>query len=416
MIWEMQWNWMVAELARKNISSEVKDRLRAKVVQQPSLPWSQTHSIQHEWRKQGVIRVSSAKTKWFGLAPSLMAWWLVIYQSDHKQTSLRRQHQPIWLLTKVASMESLVALQANIPISFSNTLSQEEHCPMLSLPRTRCDFSGRIQSKHECRHWWHLKVPWKTMGVKAWCSEVGLPFYRVNCSEGFTEESFIGYQTLDANGKMKWVDGLLPTAMRNGGILIFDEFRSARPEIMTAWNAVGDSRRPIVGRQQQRSRCRSQRLPNIRDHESSWGILVAKMWTKQPLTDSAWTWRLNTLTPKPKSRLYASNPVNNIALARQFVSPANDLRRMKSEGILETDTSTRMLVDIMKVSNDFNMNELVEYIMLGRYQAHEMEEIRAVCRAPSFDYRLDLPLGDMSIGSGSYPQVPLVYLRPTYHS
>ena len=34
--------------------------------------------------------------------------------------------------------------------------------------------------------------------------------------------------------------------MRSGAILIFDEFRHARPEIMTAWNAVGDSGRLMI--------------------------------------------------------------------------------------------------------------------------------------------------------------------------
>ena len=271
MIWEMQWNWMVAELARKNISLKSKDWLRAKVVQQPSLPF-EVKRIQFSTNGESeeLSEFQSAKTKWFGLAPSLMAWWLVIYQSDHKQTSLRRQHQPIWLLTKVASMESLVALQ-NIPISFSNTLSQEEHLAMLSLPRTRCDFS-RSHSKQT----WMSPLMVQRAVEKRWVSKHGAVKSDFRLPEsivpGFTEESFIGYQTLMQmerwSGLMDFFQPLCEMAESSS----LTSFARHDPKSLTAWNAVGDSGVLLLVDNNNEVVVAHKDF-NILYHESSWGSI-----------------------------------------------------------------------------------------------------------------------------------------------
>jgi len=226
----------------------------------------------------------------------------------------------------------------------------------------------------------------KTMGIRAFASEVGMPVLRVNCSEGFTEESFIGYNTLK-NGEMTWIDGMLPIAMRYGCLLIFDEFRSARPEIMTAWNAVGDSGQLL--------------LTDNNNEVVSAHADFRTFATMNPLDGYSGGQDINQATldrfdlnmkvdylPEEKEIkvICQQSGVNNIALARQLVSFSNDLRRMKKEGTLESDTSTRMLVAMMEASLDFNMTEMVEFVMLGRYQPHEIDEIKAVARARLSDY------------------------------
>ena len=226
----------------------------------------------------------------------------------------------------------------------------------------------------------------KTMGLKAWASEVGLPVYRVNCSEGFTEESFIGYNTL-RNGEMVWVDGLLPLAMRNGGILIFDEFRHARPEIATALNPVGDSgtlmltdngNEVVVAHKDFRMAATMNPLEGYSGGQD----------TNQATLDRfAINMNVDYLPAEAEMRVcMEQSGVANMSLARQFVTLAGDLRRMKKEGSLESDTSTRMLVDMMKASEDFNVTEIVTYCMLGRYQPHEQEEVKTVARARLGDY------------------------------
>ena len=226
----------------------------------------------------------------------------------------------------------------------------------------------------------------KTMALKAWASEVGVPVYRVNCSEGFTEESFIGYNTLK-NGEMTWIDGLLPMAMRNGGILIFDEFRHARPEIMTAMNPVGDSGQLMLTDNNNEVIVAHDDFRMAATMNPLEGYSGGQDTNQATLDRFAINMKVDYLDSEAEMRVcMEQSGVNNISLARQFVMLAGDLRRMKREGAMESDTSTRMLVDMMKASQDFNVTEIVEYCMIGRYQPHELEELKTVARARLGDY------------------------------
>ncbi len=226
----------------------------------------------------------------------------------------------------------------------------------------------------------------KTMGLKAWASEVGLPVYRVNCSEGFTEESFIGYNTL-IEGKVVWIDGLLPTAMRNGGILIFDEFRNARASVMSAWNAVGDSGTLLIPENNNEVIVAHPDFRTAATMNPLDGYAGGQDLNQATLDRFGMSMKVDYLpTDREMTVICEQSGVANLALARQFCTFAGDLRRMKVEGTLETDTSTRMLVDMMDASTDLNVAEIIDYIVVGRYQPHEVEDVKAVARARMADY------------------------------
>ena len=226
----------------------------------------------------------------------------------------------------------------------------------------------------------------KTMGVLAWASQVGIPVIRINCSEGFTEESFIGYNTL-VDGEIVWIDGVLPLAMRCGAILIFDEFRHARPEIMTAWNAVGDSGRLMIPQNNNEIIVAHEDFRTFATMNPIEGYSGGQDLNQATLDRFGMALECNYLDESSEMRvIQEQSGVANPALARQFVQLANDLRRLKSAHDLESDTSTRMLVDMMAVANDMNMTEIVEFVMVGRYQPHEVELIKTTARARLSDY------------------------------
>ena len=226
----------------------------------------------------------------------------------------------------------------------------------------------------------------KTMGVLAWASQVGIPVIRINCSEGFTEESFIGYNTL-IDGKIAWIDGVLPLAMRCGAILIFDEFRHARPEIMTAWNAVGDSGRLMIPQNNNEIIVAHEDFRTFATMNPIEGYSGGQDLNQATLDRFGMALECEYLDESSEMRvIQQQSGVQNPALARQFVQLANDLRRLKNAHDLESDTSTRMLVDMMQVSNDLNMTEIVEYVMVGRYQHHEVDTIKTAARARLSDY------------------------------
>ena len=226
----------------------------------------------------------------------------------------------------------------------------------------------------------------KTMGMLAWASAIGVPVIRINCSEGFTEESFIGYNTL-IDGEVVWIDGALPTAMRHGCLIIFDEFRHARPEIMTAWNAVGDSGRLLIPQNNNEVIVAHDDFRTYATMNPLEGYSGGQDLNQATLDRFGMALECDYLPADAEmSVLMEQSGVQNPALARQFVSLANDLRRLKSEHEMESDTSTRMLVDMMTASQDFNDAEIIDYVMCGRYQSHEVALIKTTARARLADY------------------------------
>ena len=226
----------------------------------------------------------------------------------------------------------------------------------------------------------------KTMAIKAFLSEIGVPCLRVNCSEGFTEESFIGYNTL-VDGEVVWIDGMLPLAMRFGCGLIFDEFRHARAEIMTAWNSVGDSGTLLLPQNNNEA---IKAHPDFRTYATMnplEGYSGGQDVNQATADRFGMSLTCDYLPADAEIRvLMEQSGVENPALARQFVSLANDLRRLKKEHEIESDTSTRMLVDMMRLSTDLSVAEIIEYSMVGRYAPHEVEVIKTNARARLSDY------------------------------
>ena len=226
----------------------------------------------------------------------------------------------------------------------------------------------------------------KTMAMMAFASEVGIPFMRINCSEGFTEESFIGYNTL-IDGEITWIDGVLPESLRYGCFLCFDEFRHARPEIMTAWNPVGDSGTLVLP---QNNNEVVKAHPDFRTFATMnpiEGYSGGQDLNQATLDRFAMTLECTYLPAESEMRvIQEQSGVANPAVARQFVQLANDLRNLKTAHDLETDTSTRMLVDMMKATTDLSVAEIVEYVMIGRYQPHEVDLIKTTARARLADY------------------------------
>ena len=226
----------------------------------------------------------------------------------------------------------------------------------------------------------------KTMAMMAFASEVGIPFMRINCSEGFTEESFIGYNTL-IDGEITWIDGVLPESLRYGCFLCFDEFRHGRPEIMTAWNPVGDSGRMVLPQNNNEVVVAHEDFRTFATMNPIEGYSGGQDVNQATLDRFSMALEATYLPAESEMRvIQEQSGIGNPAVARQFVSLANDLRNLKAQHDLESDTSTRMLVDMMQATTDLSVAEIVEFVMIGRYQPHEAELIKTTARARLADY------------------------------
>ena len=67
-------------------------------------------------------------------------------------------------------------------------------------------------------------------------------------------------------------------------------------------------------------------------------------------------------------------------MVTNIVNMANDLRRLKKDHQIESDTSTRMLVQMVDELRDLTISEAIRYVMLGRYAADERTQVEAAAR------------------------------------
>jgi len=94
---------------------------------------------------------------------------------------------------------------------------------------------------------------WKGSGkselIKAFAEDTGLPYWGVMGQEGIRAEELLGHKELVADGqggtRSVWIDGLIPKAVRAGGILHFDEPNVIEPAILMRLDELMDNKRQL---------------------------------------------------------------------------------------------------------------------------------------------------------------------------
>jgi len=85
----------------------------------------------------------------------------------------------------------------------------------------------------------------KTTLVRKFAEKKGLPLYNINLSYGTAESHLIGRLDMQ-DGTVNFKPGIIPRAMRNGGILYLDELNSAKADVLLRLDEVLDIRRKLV--------------------------------------------------------------------------------------------------------------------------------------------------------------------------
>ena len=85
----------------------------------------------------------------------------------------------------------------------------------------------------------------KTSLIRFLASNTNNSLHRVNLNGATGVEELVGHRTVEA-GSIKWVEGLLPFAMKNGHWLILDEINACKPEILFALHSVLDDDRMLL--------------------------------------------------------------------------------------------------------------------------------------------------------------------------
>jgi nitric oxide reductase NorQ protein len=80
--------------------------------------------------------------------------------------------------------------------------------------------------------------------VKKFAEETGLPYWQVIGQEGIRADELLGHYELK-EGSSRWVDGIIPKAVRHGGILHIDEANVIEPAILMRLDELLDNKRQL---------------------------------------------------------------------------------------------------------------------------------------------------------------------------
>ena len=275
-------------------------------------------------------------------------------------------------------------LQSMIPTPVGFVESKKNEFRLLALLRQR-SLSGDTVNAHML-----AEGPTgcgKSQMAKDFCGNLNTPLARVNMSDGVTEDAFIGTRTLDANGQVVFQDGILTYAMENGIPLLVDEINAGRENCLIALNMALDSGILVIPEDNNRvvrAKAGFMVIGTMNPPEDYAGVNSMNYATKNRFTFNI---EFDYLPHDLECKVIKSQAnFNDKETISQIVTVANDLRRMKKEGVLESDTSTRSLIQLFNVMHHLTMKEAIEYVLLGRYMADEREHIEATFRARLEDY------------------------------
>ena len=86
----------------------------------------------------------------------------------------------------------------------------------------------------------------KTSFIRYLAHKTNNSFRRLNLNGGTTNDEIKGHYVLDENNKMRWIDGILTEAMKNGYWLLLDELNACLPEITFTLHSLMDDDRYLV--------------------------------------------------------------------------------------------------------------------------------------------------------------------------
>ena len=226
----------------------------------------------------------------------------------------------------------------------------------------------------------------KTMSVLAYASARKMRYFNVACHIGLEASHLVGRWIPTADGHFQWQDGAVTEIVRNGGVLLFNEFNFAPERFTTFIFSLLDSRREI------------QLMENggevIKAHPNL--LIVADM---NP--DYRGTRPLNqALADRFSERLvYPYDKAIEIKLlkSRSLLEMANQLRDEFSKGTLLTPISTRSLVAFVDNANRYGMDYAI-YSYVNSFEGdEERSSVRLVVNTHKDNIANDLGLSKISV-------------------
>ena len=177
----------------------------------------------------------------------------------------------------------------------------------------------------------------------------GNPFIILPCSADMETSNLLGYNTVDSDGSVVFVEGLLTTAVRYGAWVYFDEFNAMASDITSNLNPLLDGSRCLVLTESKGARVpmhpefRFLASGNPATHAGYTGIKTQNL----ALVNRLKTVLIDYLGEKQETNIlhykFQSIP---LAYVEQLVKIANGVRKLFKQGDISAVLTTRDLIDV----------------------------------------------------------------------
>ena len=224
--------------------------------------------------------------------------------------------------------------------------------------------------------------PGKTTAVEAWSAARGLRMATVSGNASMESRQLFGGFIPDGNGGYGWIDGPVTDVVRNGGVLLLDEFNFISPKIYTTLYPLTDGRRTIT----------------LLDHMGETIVAHPDLTifaTMNP--DYIGTTPLNfAMRNRFDIQLawdYDDAVESKLIKSKSLLLIAKQLRTEAAKGQYETPISTNMLMEIAEFIADADLGyEFAIENFIAHFSADEQPSVRLVFQTHEHNIRADFGL------------------------
>jgi hypothetical protein len=219
--------------------------------------------------------------------------------------------------------------------------------------------------------------PGKTTAVEAWAADRNLRMATVSGNAALEPSHLFGKFISDGRGGFCWIDGPVTDVVRNGGVLLLDEFNFISPKIYTVIYPLTDSRRTIT----------------LLDHMGE--VIVAHkdltvFATMNP--DYVGTSPLNfAMRNRFDMQIpwdYDEKVEGKLVKSKALQNMVKQLREEAAKGSYETPISTNMLIEFSEFVRDLGYEFAVENF-IAHFGSDEQPSIRLVVQTHEVNLRRD---------------------------
>ena len=221
--------------------------------------------------------------------------------------------------------------------------------------------------------------PGKTTAVEAWAAARGLRMATVSGNASMESRQLFGGFIPDGSGGYGWIDGPVTDVVRNGGVLLMDEFNFISPKIYTTIYPLTDGRRSIT----------------LLDHMGETIIAHPDLTifaTMNP--DYIGTTPLNfAMRNRFDIQLswdYDDAVESKLITSKSLLLIAKQLRAEAAKGQYETPISTNMLIEVTDFINDEALGyEFAIENFIAHFSADEQPSVRLVFQTHEHNIKTD---------------------------